>query len=147
MCSSDLKKSGGSGGIVGLYSLFTGGGLERCSVGALSIFPYISATIIIQLLTAVLPGLGKLAREEGGRPKLIAYGRYLTVLLCLGQGTFMALGWENPQQTFDFGQTIVLIDNPWIYRFQTVVILTTGTLLLMWLGEDRKSTRLNSSHT
>jgi len=130
------RKSSGPGGILGLYSLFTGGGLERCSVGALSIFPYISATIIIQLLTAVVPALGKLAREEGGRPKIIAYGRYLTVLLCLGQGTFMALGWENPREAFDFGQNIVLIENAWVYRFQTVIILTTGTLLLMWLGEQ-----------
>lgn len=130
------KRTGGAGGAIGLYSLITGGGLERCSVGALSIFPYISATIIIQLLTAVLPGLGKIARDEGGRAKLIAYGRYLTVLLCLGQGLVMALGWENPQSAFDFSQKIVLIDNVWIYRFQTVVILTAGTLLLMWLGEQ-----------
>ena len=65
--------------------------------------PYISATIIIQLLTAVVPTLSKLAREEGGRTKIIQYGRYLTVLLCLGQGLFMALGWENPEKIFGAG--------------------------------------------
>ncbi len=62
--------------------------------------PYISATIIIQLLTAVWPKLSKLSREEGGRAKIIQYGRYLTVLLCLGQGLFFAIGWEHPEKLF-----------------------------------------------
>ena len=75
--------SAAGGGMLGMYSLFTGGALEHCAVGALGIMPYISATIIIQLLTAVIPTLSKLAREEGGRTKIIQYGRYLTVLLCL----------------------------------------------------------------
>ncbi len=60
--------------------------LERCAIGSLGIMPYISATIIIQLMSAVIPQLSKLVREEGGRVKIIQYGRYLTVLLCLGQG-------------------------------------------------------------
>ena len=64
------------------------------------IMPYISATIIIQLLTAVWPHLSKLAREEGGRTKIIQYGRYLTVLLCLGQGLCFAIGWEHPEKCF-----------------------------------------------
>jgi preprotein translocase subunit SecY len=129
------QSSGNS--IVALYSLFTGGAIENCAVGALGIMPYISATIIIQLLSAVIPGLNKLAREEGGRAKIIAYGRYLTVLLCLGQGFVMALGWQNPEQTFPgFVGKLVLVDNPWIYRIQTTIIVTTGTLLLMWLGEQ-----------
>jgi hypothetical protein len=104
--SADLKeylgKSSGGGGnsLVGMYSLFTGGGFENCAVGALGIMPYISATIIIQLLTAFIPSLSKLAREEGGRVKLIQFGRYLTVLLCLGQGVLMALTWENPDKLF-----------------------------------------------
>lgn len=125
------------GGVVNLYSMFTGGALERCAVGSLGIMPYISATIIIQLLTAVLPGLAKLAREEGGRAKIIAYGRYLTVLLCLGQGLVMAIGWENAKEAFGYdGGSVVLIENRFIYLTQTVVILTTATLLLMWLGEQ-----------
>jgi len=123
--------------VVALYSLFTGGAIERCAVGALGIMPYISATIIIQLLSAVVPGLNKLVREEGGRAKIIAYGRYLTVLLCLGQGFVMALGWQNPEATFPgFTGKLVMIENPWVYRIQTTIILTTGTLLLMWLGEQ-----------
>src|SRR3982751_3514198 len=91
----------GAGNLLGMYSMFTGGALERCAVGALGIMPYISATIIIQLLTAVIPTLSKLAREEGGRTKLIQYGRYLTVLLCLGQGLAMAISWENPGKLFN----------------------------------------------
>ena len=70
-----ITAHGGAGGLLGMYSMFTGGALERCAVGALGIMPYISATIIIQLLTAVVPRLSKLAREEGGRPKLVQYGR------------------------------------------------------------------------
>src|SRR3982750_1818551 len=92
--------SGGAASVLGMYSLFTGGALENCAVGALGIMPYISATIIIQLLTAVIPTLSKLAREEGGRTQLIKYGRYLTVLLCIGQGFFMATQWENPATIF-----------------------------------------------
>jgi len=131
-----VSKSSGSSAL-GMYSLFTGGALERCAVGSLGIMPYISATIIIQLLTAVVPLLSKLAREEGGRVKLIQYGRYLTVLLCLGQGFVMSLVWENPERVFSgFHGKLVLYDNLWWYRIQTTIILTTGTLLLMWLGEQ-----------
>src|SRR5713101_4446722 len=125
--------------VLGMYSLFTGGALERCAVGALGIMPYISATIIIQLLTAVIPTLSKQAREEGGRTKIIQYGRYLTVLLCLGQGLFMAMQWEHPEGIFkDFSGHLVLYQEShiWFYRLQTVLILTTGTMLLMWLGEQ-----------
>jgi preprotein translocase subunit SecY len=120
--------------LIGMYSLFTGGALQNCAIGALGIMPYITATIIIQLLTAVLPTLSKLAREEGGRAKLIQYGRYLTVVLCLGHGTLMTLGWEHPGDIFP-GFVGDLVMNPgWWYRVQTVLLLTTGTLLLMWLG-------------
>src|SRR3954454_19693250 len=123
--------------VLGMYSLFTGGALENCAIGALGIMPYISATIIIQLLTAVVPTLSKLAREEGGRRKIMIYSRYLTVLICLGQGLFMTIGWENPQNIFpNFQGKLVLAENIWWYRFQTVMILTTGTMLLMWLGKQ-----------
>jgi len=129
----------GTEGVMGMYSLFTGGALEHCAVGALGIMPYISATIIIQLLTAVVPQLSKLAREEGGRAKIIQYGRYLTVLLCIGWGFFTALSWEKPETIFgnDIGRLLTYPDSwIWWYRIQTVLILTTGTMLLMWLGEQ-----------
>src|SRR6267142_4248736 len=125
--------------VLGMYSMFTGGALEHCAVGAIGIMPYISATIIIQLLTAVVPTLSKLAREEGGRTKLIQYGRYLTVLLCIGQGLFMAFQWESPGGIFQgfTGQLVMYKANwMWWYRIQTTLILTTGTMLLMWLGEQ-----------
>jgi preprotein translocase subunit SecY len=127
------------GGLLGMYSMFTGGGFEKCAVGALGIMPYISATIILQLLQAVIPFLSKLAREEGGRAKLIQYGRVLTLFLCLGQGFFMAMGWEHASsifQGFPADKSLVMIGPLWWYRIQTTVILSTGTMLLMWLGEQ-----------
>ena len=135
----DDNRSTAGGGMLDLYSMFTGGALEQCAVGALGIMPYISATIIIQLLTAVIPRLSKLAREEGGRAKIIQYGRYLTVMLCLGQGLAMAFAFENPSAIITgFDKELVLFSPEaiWWYRLQTVLILTTGTLLLMWLGEQ-----------
>ncbi|HZV33115.1 MAG TPA: preprotein translocase subunit SecY [Verrucomicrobiae bacterium] len=131
----------GTGGLLNMYSLFTGGALENCAVGALGIMPYISAQIVMQLLTAVVPSLSKLAREDNGRVKIIKYTRYLTILICIGQGAFMAKTWENPSTIFSGWDTnlignLVVADNIWWYRIETVLLLTTGCLLLMWLGEQ-----------
>ena len=129
--------AGAGGGLLGLYSMFTGGALERCAIGTLGIMPYISATIILQLLTAVVGKVSRLAREEGGLIKIIQYGRVLTVLLCLGQGFVMALGFEHPGKLFTgFEGNLVIVDNLWWYRIQTALLLTTGTVMLMWLGEQ-----------
>ena len=126
-----------SGGLLGMYNMFAGGAYGNCAIGALGIMPYISATIIIQLLTAVWPKLSKLAREEGGRAQIIKYGRYLTVLICVGQGLYFAGGWEHPQTIFrGFQGQLVLVSNPVWYLVQTTLIMTTGTMLLMWLGEQ-----------
>ena len=131
------KNSQNSGGVLGMYNTFAGGAYERCAVGALGIMPYISATIIIQLLTAVWPKLSKLAREEGGRAKIIQYGRYLTIPLCVGQGLYFANNWLNPGSVFQgFNQQLVLIDNRFLYFTLAVLIMTTGTMMLMWLGEQ-----------
>jgi preprotein translocase subunit SecY len=126
------------GGLLGIYNTFAGGGYERCAIAALGIMPYISATIILQLMTAVIPRLSKLSREEGGRAKIIQIGRVMTVFLCLGQGLYFAMGWENPLKQFpNFqGQLVLDMDHLWWYRIQTVLIMTTGTMLLMWLGEQ-----------
>ena len=133
------SKSGG-GGLMGMYSMFTGGALERCAIGALGIMPYISATIIIQLLSAVVPRLSKLMREEGGRAKIVQYGRVLTVLLCIGQGVFMTLSWAKAEDFFGGFQGDLLMpymrDHLWWFFIQTVMIMTTGTMLLMWFGEQ-----------
>ncbi|HVU27484.1 MAG TPA: preprotein translocase subunit SecY [Verrucomicrobiae bacterium] len=129
--------SQGVASLLGMYNTFAGGAFGNCAVGALGIMPYISATIIIQLLTAVLPRLSKLAREEGGRTKIIQYGRYLTVLICIGQGWYFAKTWENPANVFQgFQGQLVLIDNRIWYFAQTVIVMTAGTMLLMWLGEQ-----------
>jgi preprotein translocase subunit SecY len=126
------------GGLLGMYNTFAGGAMEHCAIGSLGIMPYISATIIIQLLTAVWPRLSKLAREENGRTKIIQYGRVGTLILCLGQGLFFAIGWEHPQNIFHGFQGNLVLDSNhiWWYRIQTVLIMTTGTMLLMWLGEQ-----------
>jgi preprotein translocase subunit SecY len=141
---NDLREAqmgdGTKRGLLDMYSMFTGGALERCAVGSLGIMPYISATIILQLMSAVVPSLSKLKREEGGQTQIIKYGRYLTVILCLGQGLVMSFGWENPGQiftTWDAEKYGSLVDDPgWWYRIRTMLLLTTGTVLLMWLGEQ-----------
>ena len=137
----ELKNNNQEGGtsLLGMYSMFTGGAMERCALGSLGIMPYISATIILQLMTAVVPSLSKLSREEGGRTQIIKYGRYLTVLLCLGQGFVMSMGWEHPTKIpgfQDFKGELVIGAPDWWYHLRTTLLLTTGSVLLMWLGEQ-----------
>jgi len=127
----------GTGGLLGMYNTFAGGAYEHCAIGSLGIMPYISATIIIQLLTAVVPRLSKLVREEGGRTKIIQYGRYLTVLLCIGQGAYFAGNWLHPETVFrGFQGSLVLTESHFWYYFVTVTVMTAGTMLLMWFGEQ-----------
>ena len=134
--SNFFKSHGGDGGILGMYNTFAGGAFEHCAIGSLGIMPYISATIIIQLLTAVVPRLSKLVREEGGRTQIIKYGRYLTVLLCIGQGIYFAKSWLHPEGQFPGIGQLVLIDNHLIYYFVAVTVMTAGTMVLMWMGEQ-----------
>ena len=130
--------------VVGLFNLFSGGALENCAVFTLGIIPYISASIMLQLMTAVVPSLGKLAREEGGRQKITQYTRYATILICLFQGYFTAKQFENPKtsQLFSGIDAITnqfgpLVPHPGLtFEFTTVMSLLSGTLLLMWLGEQ-----------
>jgi preprotein translocase subunit SecY len=129
--------SQGAAGLLGMYNMFAGGAYGNCAIGALGIMPYISATIIIQLMTAVIPKLSKLSREEGGRAQIIKYSRYLTLMICLGQGVYFAGSWEYPEKLFSgFQGQLVLIDNRIWYLTQTVLIMTTGAMLLVWLGEQ-----------
>lgn len=123
------------GSFVGLFDLFSGGALENCAVGALGVMPYISASIILQLMTAVVPALERLAREgDTGRQKITQYTRYLTVVLCIVQGYAMALTLENPE-ALGITRNIVLIPG-WGFRLMAVMTMTSATLLLMWLGEQ-----------
>ena len=89
------EKSGGS--VAALFNLFSGGALENCAIFSLGIMPYISASIMMQLLTAVIPQLGRLAREDGGRQKIMQYTRYATVVLCIFQGYLLAVSFQHPE--------------------------------------------------
>ena len=142
--TSLTEKQGGS--VAALFNLFSGGALENCAIFSLGIMPYISASIMMQLLTAVVPQLGRLAREDGGRQKIMQYTRYATVLLCIFQGYLLALSFQHPESyhTMLPGITdtirtlgVQLVDDTgWTFRIVTVISLTTGTLFLMWLGDQ-----------
>src|SRR3981081_363194 len=118
-----------AGGILGMFDMFSGGALGRMTIFALNIMPYISASIIIQLLTAVSPTLEALKKEgESGRKALNQYTRYLTVLLAAVQAYGIAVGLE--------GAGNVVADPGIFFRISTLITLTGGTMFLMWLGEQ-----------
>lgn len=125
-------------GAVSMANLFSGGALSRFAIGALGIMPYISASIIIQLMTAVVPSLERLAREgESGRAKINQYTRYLTLLLCAIQGFSIASLALNAQRTMGLSQSVVIDDmSPWAFRLVATIALTASTMLMMWLGEQ-----------
>lgn len=135
------QTAAGSGALVGLYNMFTGGALVKGAIGALGIMPYISASIIFQLMTAVVPALSRLQQEgDVGRQKLTQYTRYATVLICLIQGTLLILALENPGRLFP-GYDVNLYGNIVItgkvsFLITSVIFMTAGTMLLMWLGEQ-----------
>jgi preprotein translocase subunit SecY len=116
-------------GLLGLFNMFAGGAVGRMAIFALGIMPYISASIIIQLLTTVVPTLEQLKKEgEQGRKRINQYTRYLTVVLALFQAYGISVGLE--------AATNVVIDSGWFFRFTTTVTLVGGTMFLMWLGEQ-----------
>lgn len=121
--------------LFGLFDMFSGGGLSRLSVFALGIMPYISAAIILELLTVVSPTLERLKKEEGeaGRKKITQYTRYGTVLITLVQGTGIAFGLLK--MTSPTGVPVVP-EPGLLFVFTTVITLTTGTCFIMWLGEQ-----------
>ena len=118
-----------SSGILGMFNMFSGGAVERMAIFALGIMPYISASIILQLMTAVVPTLEQLKKEgEQGRKVINQYTRYLTVVLAVFQSYGIAVGLE--------GSATIVTDPGWFFRFTAVVTLTGGTMFLMWLGEQ-----------
>jgi len=141
-----LDQGQGGGSVAELFNLFSGGALENCAIFSLGIMPYISASIMMQLLTAVIPRLGRLAKEDGGRQKIMQYTRYSTVVLCLFQAYLLAVSFQHPEsyQTMLPGITdtiarlgIPLVDDLGMtFRIITVLSLTAGTLFLMWLGDQ-----------
>ncbi|MEW6666543.1 MAG: preprotein translocase subunit SecY [Thermodesulfobacteriota bacterium] len=123
-----------AGTLFGLFDMFSGGALSQMSVMALGIMPYISSSIILELLTVVIPYLEKLKKEgEQGRKKIIQYTRYGTVILSLIQGFGMAIGLERMSSP---GGAMVVPVGGWQFRFLAVITLTAGTAFLMWLGEQ-----------
>jgi preprotein translocase subunit SecY len=117
-----------SQGILGLVNLFSGGAIERMAIFALNIMPYISASIIMQLMTSILPSLEALKKEgEQGRKQINQYTRYLTVALATFQAYGIAIGLEGQGVVYDPG---------WFFRVSTVITLVGGTMFLMWLGEQ-----------
>ncbi len=127
--SSFLLEKGGA--IMGFLDIFSGGALSRVTIVALGIMPYITASIIMQLMTVVLPALALLQKEgESGRHKITQYTRYLTITIALVQASFMAVGLEG----MNGGQFVA--DPGWSFRMMTVITLVGGTAMLMWLGEQ-----------
>lgn len=124
--------SGGS--IFSIMNMFSGGALEKLTVFSLGIMPYISSSIIMQLLTAIIPALEKIAKEgQAGYHRINQYTRYGTLVLALVQSYFIALWLESPQAF----QGLRIVNDPgWGFRLVTVLTLSAGTLLLMWLGEQ-----------
>jgi preprotein translocase subunit SecY len=124
-----LQEKGGS--LLGFLDIFSGGALSRLTIFALGIMPYISASIILQLLTVVIPHLSKLAKEgERGRKKIIQYTRYGTIAIAMIQGFGIAIGLEG------MNQGAFVLNPGWSFRLMTVITLTAGTGFLMWLGEQ-----------
>ncbi|MCZ6766115.1 MAG: preprotein translocase subunit SecY [bacterium] len=126
--------AGKQGTILGLYDLFAGGNLEKATIFALGIMPYISASIILQLFQAVVPYFEKLAKEgEEGRKKITQYTRYGTVILAVVQSSAIAIFLESLQGV---GGELAVASPGWAFRFITVLTLTSGTVFVMWLGEQ-----------
>jgi preprotein translocase subunit SecY len=122
-----------SGGILGMFDMFAGGALSRMTIFALNIMPYISASIIMQLMTSISPQMEALKKEgESGRKKINQYTRYLTVIITILQAYGIAVGLEG--MTSSVGAAVH--EPGWFFRFTTVVTLVGGTLFLMWLGEQ-----------
>jgi preprotein translocase subunit SecY len=137
------NQAGGS--VAALFNIFSGGALENCAVFSLGVMPYISASIMMQLLTAVIPQLGKISKEDGGRQKIMQYTRYATIALCIFQGYLLAVSFESPQSNPFLGgimdtinkMGVPLVADPGMtFRIMTVITLTAGTMFLMWLGDQ-----------
>jgi preprotein translocase subunit SecY len=135
----NLISTGGSGSFLGLFNMFSGGALKQLSIFALGIMPYVSSSIILQLLTVVVPTLDRLNKEgEQGRRKINQYTRYGTILLACVQSFFIASWLEGLGRGGGAGFTggEVVSDPGWTFRLITMLSLTTGTAFLMWLGEQ-----------
>ena len=129
-----------SGGLFGMFNLFSGGALEQFSIFALGIMPYISASIILQLLTVVVPALEKMQKQDGeaGRQKINQYTRYGNLVLSIAQGYFITRGLENPEfARKTAGVALQIVNHPGLgFEITTVLTLAAGSTFVMWLGEQ-----------
>ncbi len=134
------KSPAEAGGITAILQVFSGGGLTQAGLFALGIMPYISASIMVQLMTAIVPKFSKLAREDGGRQKITQYTRYITLVIAVVQAYFVAQTLINPenipymQGIEKFGKLV--LDGSWNWILLTMLTLVSGTILLMWFGDQ-----------
>ena len=122
-----------SGGVLGMFNMFSGGALGRMTIFALSIMPYITVSIIMQLLTVISPKLAALKKEgESGRQKIIQYTRYGTVVMC----SFQAYGISSFLLNLNGTHSNLIVVSPSVFQLTTIFTLVGGTMFLMWLGEQ-----------
>lgn len=138
--SSRVAQSENTNALGAILTIFSGGGLQQCGIFALGIMPYISASIMSQLLTVVLPQWQKISREEGGRQKITKYTRLMAIGIALVQAYFLALGLENPSRLpyfpgiDQFGP--IVVEHGFNFLLITVLTLSASTMFLMWLGDQ-----------
>ncbi len=131
----------GAAALAGILTIFSGGGLQQCGIFALGIMPYISASIMTQLLSAVVPSWNKMMREEGGRQKMTKWTRGIAIFIALVQGWFLVGTLENPQQLQNLGLNVPhgvqLVMNPGVgFALIAVLVMVTATMFLMWIGDQ-----------
>ena len=129
------EEGGPLGALGAILTIFSGGGLQQCGLFALGIMPYISSSIMTQLMGAVLPSWQKMLREEGGRQKMTRYTRILAIIIAIVQGFLLTRTLENPSSIgLDVGNLVM--DPGWIFTLSTIFIIVTGTMFLMWIGDQ-----------
>ena len=134
----DIRTSSGGGGLFDWFEVFTGGALGQCAIGFLSIWPYISAQIVIQLLSSVIPSLEKLKKEgESGRQQLAQITRYLTIILCVVQSWGIATALMHPSALSPAFANVQIVANPGLgFQLMTVIGMTSAALFVMWLADQ-----------
>lgn len=126
-----------TGGLMDMLNMFTGGAMNRMAVFSLGVMPYITASIIMQLMTFAYPALSELKKEgEMGQRKITQYTRYLTILISFGQGYAYANGWQTQTATIGSETVNLIVTSGALFKLQTAFTLMTGTMFLMWLGEQ-----------
>ena len=136
-CVAEASQEGDSplGALGSILTIFSGGGLQQCGIFALGIMPYISASIMTQLMGAVLPSWQKMMREEGGRQKMTKYTRILAIIIAIIQGYFLTQTLRNPS-SIGLNANDLVMDPGIIFTLTTIFIIVTGTMFLMWIGDQ-----------